>query len=185
MLSSEVVQVELRRKVVCYVARFMTCIKFFYILTYCSSIRGLNLTQSIHIFLTGKRPYSVTETVKTCFVIFFLNMHDSKHFDAGCLNVLGSLQLACIESKFHKELDPGNFTDEPPPLPDNFPSFPAYDPTELTAYTDAAYGHDPRKRRSTTGFDICLAGGTVVFRSKIQKVTTLAAVLTAKVVLFL
>ena len=63
----------------------------------------------------------------------------------------------------HRNLDPGDFTDKPPPLPDNFPSVPAYDPTELTAYTDAAYGNDPHKRRSMTGFAICLAGGAVVF----------------------
>ena len=99
----------------------------------------------------------------------------------------------CTESKFHKNLDPGNFMDEPPPLPDKFPSFPAYNPAKLTAYTDAAYGNNPCKRCSTTGFAICLAGGAVVFRSKTQKVTALssieseffAAVSTAKVVLFL
>ena len=71
--------------------------------------------------------------------------------------------------------------------------FPIISPSKLTAYTDAAYGNDPRKRRSTTGFAICLADGTVVYRSKIQKVTALnsteaelfAAVSTAKVVLYL
>ena len=60
-------------------------------------------------------------------------------------------------------------------------------------YTDAAYGNDPRKSRSTTGFTIFLAGGAVVFRSKTQKVTALsstepeffAAVSTTKIVLFL
>ena len=50
---------------------------------------------------------------------------------------------SCAESKFHRNLDPGDFTDEPPDLPDTFPGFPAYDPKELTEYTDAAYENDP------------------------------------------
>ena len=82
--------------------------------------------------------------------------------------------------------------DIPTPLPDDLPEFPIINPSELTTYIDAAYGNDPQKRRSTTGFAGCLAGGAVVCRSKTQKVTALssteaeifAAVSTAKVVLF-
>ena len=73
---------------------------------------------------------------------------------------------ACDTSKFHSDLEPGDFSDEPPFLPDNFPKFPTINPQELTAYTNATYGNYPRKRRSTTGFSICLAGGAVVFQSK-------------------
>ena len=69
----------------------------------------------------------------------------------------------CSTSKFHSDLEPGDFSDEPPPLPDNFPKFPTVDPQELIAFTDTAYGNDPRKRRSTTVFAFCLASGAVVF----------------------
>ena len=81
----------------------------------------------------------------------------------------------CDEAKFHQNLDPGNFTDEPLPLPENASKFRIINPIELTTYTDAAYGNDPRKRQSTTGINICLAGGAVVFRSKTQKVTALGS----------
>ena len=69
----------------------------------------------------------------------------------------------CNTSKFHSDLAPGDFSDEVPPLSDNFPKFPTVDPQELIAFTYAAYGNDLRKRRSTTRFAICLAGGAVVF----------------------
>ena len=83
--------------------------------------------------------------------------------------------------------------DQPQPLPDNFPSFPELDPTELSVFVDAAYANDPRKRRSTTGFAIILAGGAVVYRSKTQSVTALssteaeffAAIATAKLVKYM
>ena len=79
-------------------------------------------------------------------------------------------------------------------LPTNFPSFPDYPKgTNPVCYVDAAYANDLRKRRSTTGFAISLAGGAVVYRSKTQTVTALssteaeffAAVAAAKHVLYI
>ena len=81
----------------------------------------------------------------------------------------------CSATDFHDDLPEGNFDDQPRPLPDNFPSFPDLDPTELSVFVDAAYANDPRKRRSTTGFAILLAGGAVVYRSKTQSVTALSS----------
>ena len=94
----------------------------------------------------------------------------------------------------HTDLPPGDFTDPPPPLPDGFPSFPAH-PTgpNPICFVDAAYANDLRKRRSTTGYAIMLAGGAIAWRSKTQSVTALssteakfyAAVSAAKCCLFI
>ena len=94
---------------------------------------------------------------------------------------------------FHQDLPHGNFDDQSPPLPDDFPPFLKADPTELTCYVNAAYANNLRKRRSTTGFAITLVGGAVYYRSKTQSVTALssteakffAAIAASKVVLFL
>ena len=38
----------------------------------------------------------------------------------------------------------------------------------MTAFVDAAYGTDPRTRRSVTGFVFCFAGGAIAYKSKLQ-----------------
>ena len=99
----------------------------------------------------------------------------------------------CPAKDYHHDLPHGNFDDPPPPLPDDFPPFPEANPEELTCYVDAAYANDLRKRRSTTGYAITLAGGAIFYRSKTQSVTALssteaeffAAIAASKVVLFL
>jgi hypothetical protein len=71
------------------------------------------------------------------------------------------------------------------------PDFPYHHTQQdLVCFVDAAYTNDLRNRRSTTGYALCLAGGTIVYRSKTQTVTALssteaefyAAVAAAKVV---
>ena len=44
----------------------------------------------------------------------------------------------CDTSKFHRDLNPGDFSNKPPPFPDDFPKFLTINLQELTAYTDAA-----------------------------------------------
>ena len=64
---------------------------------------------------------------------------------------------------------------------------------KLTAFVNASYGNDPRKRRSTTGFVFTYCGGAIVYQSKTQSSTAisfteaefLAAVLCAKIALYL
>ena len=63
----------------------------------------------------------------------------------------------------HASLDPGCFQDEPLPLPDGYPIFPDHPagPNPI-CFVDAAYANDLRKRRSTTtGYAIMLAGGAI------------------------
>ena len=94
----------------------------------------------------------------------------------------------------HTGLDPGCFKDEPLPLPDGYPVFPDHPagPNPI-CLVDAAYANDLRKRRSTTGYAVMLAGGAIAWRSKTQSTTALsstvvefyAAVFAAKVCLFL
>ena len=94
----------------------------------------------------------------------------------------------------HTGLDPGCFKGEPLLLPDGclvFPNHPAG--PNLIYFVDAAYANELRKRRSTTGYVIMLAGDAIAWRSKIQSTTALssteakfyAAVSAAKVCLFL
>ena len=42
---------------------------------------------------------------------------------------------------------------------------------KLIGFVDAAYGNDPKRRRSTTGYAFTYAGGAVVYRSKAQSIT--------------
>ena len=99
----------------------------------------------------------------------------------------------CKPDAYHTCLPHGTYTDVPPPLPSFFKTFPSSDPSVLTCFVDAAYANDPRKRRSTTGYALMMAGGAVVYRSKTQAVTALssteaeffAAVAVAKVILYL
>ena len=81
----------------------------------------------------------------------------------------------CPSREYYNDLPHGNFQDPPPPLPDNLPSFPTVNPEELTCYVDAAYANDLRKRRSTTGYAITMAGGAIFYRSKTQSVTALSS----------
>jgi hypothetical protein len=41
---------------------------------------------------------------------------------------------------------------------------------------DAAYANNLRNCRSTTGYALCLVGGTIVYRSKTQTVTALSSI---------
>ena len=64
---------------------------------------------------------------------------------------------------------------------------------KLICFVDAAYGNDPKKRRSTTGYAFTYSGGAIVYRSKAQSITAqssteaefLAAVTAAKTARFL
>ena len=85
-------------------------------------------------------------------------------------------------------------TDQPMPLPANFPSFfdqptgpnPAY-------FVDAAYANDLCKHHSTTGYAVMPASGAIAWHSKTQSFTALSSteagfyttVSTAKVCLFI
>ena len=61
-------------------------------------------------------------------------------------------------------------------------------PNKLLGYVDAAYGNNPKKRRSTSGYAFTYSGEAIVYRSKAQSVVALssteaeliAAVTTAK-----
>ena len=73
----------------------------------------------------------------------------------------------------------------------DLPEYPE-DPKQgkLICYVDAAYGNDPKRRRSTTGYALTYAGGAIVYRSKAQSITAqsstesevIAAVTAAKTV---
>ena len=64
---------------------------------------------------------------------------------------------------------------------------------KLICYVDAAYGNDPKRRRSTTGYALTYAGGAIVYRSKAQSITAqssteaevIAAVTAAKTVRYI
>ena len=64
---------------------------------------------------------------------------------------------------------------------------------KLICFVDAAYGNDPKKRRSTTGYALTYAGGAIVYRSKSQSITAqssteaefIAAVTAAKTVRYI
>ena len=64
---------------------------------------------------------------------------------------------------------------------------------KLICFVDAAYGNNPTKRRSTTGFALTYSGGAIVYKSKAQSITALssteaeliAAVTAAKTVRFI
>ena len=48
----------------------------------------------------------------------------------------------CNPSEYHQELDEGDFSSPPSPLPDFFKEFPTINPSELTCFADAAYAND-------------------------------------------
>jgi hypothetical protein len=48
-------------------------------------------------------------------------------------------------------------------------------PNKLVGYVDAAYGNDPKKRRSTTGYTFTYSGGVMVYRSKAQSIEALSS----------
>jgi hypothetical protein len=64
---------------------------------------------------------------------------------------------------------------------------------KLICFVDAAYGNDPKRRRSTTGYAFTYAGGAIVYRSKAQSITAqssteaefIAAVTAAKTAIYL
>ena len=48
--------------------------------------------------------------------------------------------------------------------------------SKLICFVDAAYWNDPRKRRSTTGYDaFTYSGGAIVYRSKAQSIVALSS----------
>ena len=63
----------------------------------------------------------------------------------------------------------------------------------MICYVDAAYGNDPKRRRSTTGYALTYSGGAIVYRSKAQSITAqssteaevIAAVTAAKTVRYI
>ena len=50
------------------------------------------------------------------------------------------------------------------PIVNNLPIYPKTGkPNKLVGYVDAAYGNDPKKRRSTTGYAFIYSGGAIVY----------------------
>ena len=49
------------------------------------------------------------------------------------------------------------------------------DKGELMCFVGAAYGNEPAKRISTTGFDFTFSGGAVVYRSKTKTINALSS----------
>jgi len=66
-----------------------------------------------------------------------------------------------------------------PMIPTTEESLPMYpsDTTEskLICFVDAAYGNNPTKRRSTTGYAVTYGGGTIMCQSKAQSTTALSS----------
>ena len=61
-------------------------------------------------------------------------------------------------------------------LDENIPLFPIdINQPKLMVFVDAAYANDQHKRRSTTGFVFTYCGGTIVYRSKAQSITTISS----------
>ena len=46
---------------------------------------------------------------------------------------------------------------------------------KLVCFVDAAYGNDPTKRQSTTGYAFTYSGGAIVYRSKAQSIVALSS----------
>ena len=46
---------------------------------------------------------------------------------------------------------------------------------KLVCFVDAAYGNNPTKRRSTTGYAMTYCGGAILYQSKAQSVTALSS----------
>jgi hypothetical protein len=60
--------------------------------------------------------------------------------------------------------------------PKDLPSYPEdIAQGKLICFVDAAYGNDPKKRRSTTGYAFTYAGGAIVYRSKTQSIIALSS----------
>ena len=67
-------------------------------------------------------------------------------------------------------------TAESVPIDSSLPEYPETDkPNKLVGYVDAAYGNDPKKRRSTTGYAFTFSGGAIVYRSKAQSIVALSS----------
>ena len=47
--------------------------------------------------------------------------------------------------------------------------------SKLICFVDAAYGNNPTKRRSTTGYAVTYGGGTILYQSKAQSITALSS----------
>ena len=58
-----------------------------------------------------------------------------------------------------------NTTDDLPNYPEDISQ------GKLICFVDAAYGNDPKRRRSTTGYAFTYSGGAIVYRSKAQSIT--------------
>jgi hypothetical protein len=92
------------------------------------------------------------------------------------------------------DLEEIQLTDRFPPTPETLPKYPEdIAKPKLICFVDAAYGNNPTKRRSTTGFALTYSGGAIVYKSKAQSITALssteaeliAAVTAAKTVRFI
>ena len=82
----------------------------------------------------------------------------------------------CQTPTQHTGLDPDCFNDESLPLPDGFLVFLDHTagPNPICCI-DVAYANDLRKRHSTTGYTIMLAGGAIPWRSKTQSTTVFSS----------
>jgi len=101
-----------------------------------------------------------------CFLARFGAAPDSKHYDALYLRHTKNWGIVYWRPKPVLSL-PAVPLDSPTVDPD-LPAFPEHGPTELVAFVDAAHGTDLLQRKSVTGMVLCLAGGAIVYRSKLQ-----------------
>ena len=81
---------------------------------------------------------------------------------------------------FHRKDVMDDLPDIPIPImpksDESLPNYPS-DTTEsmLICFVDAAYGNNPTKRRSTTGYAVTYGGGTILYQSKAQSITALSS----------
>jgi hypothetical protein len=103
------------------------------------------------------------------------------------------LGIRFLHTTKNNNLPPGDYSDLPIKTTE-LPDFPYHHTQQyLVCFVDAAYANNLRNGRSTTGYALCLAGGTIGYCSKTQTVTALslteaefyAAVTAAKVVRYI
>ena len=81
---------------------------------------------------------------------------------------------------FHRKGTQRDFpTTNIPEIPTGKQKLPTY-PTDTTkaklvCFVDAAYGNNPTKRRSTTGYALTHCGGAILYQSKAQSITALSS----------
>ena len=81
---------------------------------------------------------------------------------------------------YHRKGELNDLPDEPiPAIPLSEKPLPQYpsdtNEAKVICFVDAAYGNNPSKRRSTTGYAMTHCGGAIVYQSKAQSITALSS----------